>query len=51
MNNLIQIREKIKRQERIHQAKLTATKNGEFKSYSPSVYEKRLKKIRIEIAD
>ena len=49
MNNLVQIREKLKKQERLHQAKLLATKNGELKSYSRSVYEKRLKSIQSEI--
>ena len=51
MNNLVQIREKIKKSERLHQAQLSATKNGEFKSYNRSVYEKRLKKVQSEFSD
>ena len=41
MNNLIQIREKIKQNERLQKAKLIATKNGEFPRYRRSVYQER----------
>tara|TARA_Y100000589_G_C26940825_1_gene542328 strand:- start:27 stop:182 length:156 start_codon:yes stop_codon:yes gene_type:complete len=41
MNNLVKIREKIKRLNRLHKAQLSATKNGEVRSYSQSVFERR----------
>jgi len=43
MNNLILIREKIKRAERLNKAKLIATKNGEITPYSISTFEQRRK--------
>ena len=46
MNNLILIRKKIKRAERLHEARLLATKNGEIVTYSPSVFELRQKQAR-----
>ena len=46
MNNLVQIREKIKKDERLHQAKLLATKNGEVIPYRRSVYLERLKEAK-----
>jgi len=46
MNNLVQIREKIKKEERLHQAKLLATKNGEVTPYRKSVYLERLKEAK-----
>mgnify|MGYP001304803407 CR=1 FL=1 len=49
MNNLVQIREKIKKQERLRQAQLFATKNGEVTPYKRSVYEERLKEARKKI--
>ena len=49
MNNLVQIREKIKKEERLHQAKLLATKNGEFTPYRRSVYAERLKEAKKQI--
>ena len=49
MNNLVLIREKIKRAERLKLAQLIATKNGEFTSYNPSVFEQRQKQARKEI--
>tara|TARA_Y100000589_G_scaffold291647_1_gene295276 strand:- start:74 stop:232 length:159 start_codon:yes stop_codon:yes gene_type:complete len=44
MNNLVKIREKIKRSERLHQAQLLATKNGEVTPYRNSVFKKRQQK-------
>ena len=41
MNNLVKIREKIKRSQRLHQAQLLATKNGEVTPYRNSVFKKR----------
>tara|TARA_Y100001978_G_C23517265_1_gene348490 strand:- start:531 stop:689 length:159 start_codon:yes stop_codon:yes gene_type:complete len=44
MNNLVKIREQIKRSERLHQAQLLATKNGEVTPYRNSVFKKRQQK-------
>ena len=49
MNNLVQIREKIKRLERLHQAQLLAIKNGEVKPYTQSVFEKRKKQAQKDL--
>ena len=46
MNNLVFIREKIKRAERLNKAKLLATKNGEFTPYNSSIFELRQKQAR-----
>ena len=46
MNNLVLIREKIKRAERLNEAKLIATKNGEITPYSRSIFELRQKEAR-----
>ena len=46
MNNLVLIREKIKRAERLNKARLLATKNGEIINYNPSVFELRQKQAR-----
>ena len=43
MNNLILIREKIKRAERLNKAQLLATKNGMITPYNPTVFELRQK--------
>ena len=43
MNNLVLIREKIKRAERLNKAQLLATKNGEITSYNPTIFELRQK--------
>ena len=43
MNNLVLIREKIKRADRLNKAKLIATKNGEIISYNPTIFELRQK--------
>ena len=51
MNNLVQIKQKIIRLERLHQAQLTATKNGEVKPYSQSVYERRKKEAKKFLSD
>ncbi len=42
MNNLLQIREKIKRANRLHKAQLLAMKNGEVTPYRRSVFEERI---------
>ena len=49
MNNLLQIREKIKRANRFYEAKLLATKNGEVTPYKRSVFEERIRQVQKEI--
>ena len=49
MNNLLQIRDKINRANRLHQAQLLATKNGEVTPYRRSVFEERIRKTQKEI--
>jgi len=46
MNNLLQIREKIKRANRLHNAQLLATKNGEVIPYRRSVFEERIRQTQ-----
>ena len=46
MNNLVLIREKIKRAERLNKAQLIATQNGEIIPYNPTVFELRQKEAR-----
>ena len=43
MNNLLQIREKIKKAAKLKQAQLLATKNGEITPYRRSVFKERVK--------
>ena len=49
MNNLLKIREKIKKTNRLYLAQLLATKNGEVTPYRRSVFEERIRKIQKEI--
>ena len=49
MNNLLQIREKLKRAKRLNEAQLLATKSGEFTQYRRSVFEERVKKTQKEM--
>jgi len=49
MNNLLQIREKIKRANRLHEAQLLATKNGEVTPYRRSVFEERIREAQKEM--
>ena len=49
MNNLLQIREKIKRANKLHVAQLLATKNGEVAPYRRSVFEERIRKTQKEM--
>ena len=49
MNNLLQIREKIKKEKRVYQAQLLATKNGEIIPYRRSVFEERIRKTKKEM--
>ena len=46
MNNLVLIRAKIKRAERLNKAQLLATKNGEITPYNPTIFELRQKQAR-----
>ena len=46
MNNLLQIREKIKRANRLYKAQLLATKNGEVIPYKRSVFEERIRQTQ-----
>jgi hypothetical protein len=48
MNNLLQIREKISRANRLYKAQLLATKNGEVTPYSRSVFEERIRQTQKE---
>ena len=49
MNNLLQIRDKIKRANRLHQAKILATINGKMIPYRKSVFEERIRKAQKEM--
>ena len=49
MNNLLQIREKINRANRLNEAQLLATKNGEVTPYRRSVFEERIRQTQKEI--
>ena len=49
MNNLLQIREKINRANRLYEAQLLATKNGEVTPYRRSVFKERIRQIQKEM--
>ena len=49
MNNLLQIRERIKKANRIYEAQLLATKNGEVTPYRRSIFEERIRKTQKEM--
>ena len=49
MNNLLQIREKINRANRLYKAQILATKNGEVTPYRRSVFEERIRKVQKEL--
>ena len=49
MNNLLHIRDKIKRANRLYQAQILATKNGEVTPYRRSVFEERIRQTQKEI--
>ena len=49
MNNLLQIREKIKRANRLHEAQILATKSGEVTPYRRSVFEERIRQAQKEM--
>ena len=50
MNNLLQIREKIMRANRLHEAQLLATKNGEVTPYRRSIFEERIRQTQKEMS-
>ena len=49
MNNLLQIREKIYKAKRLHQAKIMATKNGEVAPYIRSVFKERIRQAQKDL--
>ena len=49
MNKLLKIREEIKRANRLHEAQLLATKNGEITPYKRTVFEERVRKAQKEM--
>ena len=49
MNNLFQIREKIKKAKRLRKAQLLATKNGEVIPYRRSFFEERISTTQKEM--
>ena len=49
MNNLLQIREKIKKANMLNETQLLATKNGEVTPYIRSVFEERIRKTQKEM--
>ena len=46
MNNLLKIRDKITRANRLYKAQLLATKNGEVTPYRRSVFEERIRQTQ-----
>ena len=49
MNNLVLIRDKITRANRLHQAQLLATKNGEVTPYRRTFFEERIRQAQKEM--
>ena len=49
MNNLLEIREKINRANRLNEARLLATKNGEVTPYRRTVFEERIWQVKKEM--
>ena len=49
MINLLQIREKIKRANRLYEAQLLATKNGEVTPYRRSIFKERIRQTQKEM--
>ena len=49
MNNLLQIREKIKKASRLHRSQLLATKNGQVSPYRRSVFEERIRQTQKDL--
>ena len=52
MNNLLKIREKINKANKLYEAQLLATKNGEITPYKRSVFEERIRQTqKIKLKD
>ena len=49
MNNLLKLREKIKKDNRLYEAQILATKNGEVTPYRRSIFEERIRETQKEI--
>ena len=49
MNNLLKIRDKINRANRLYQAQLLATKNGEVTPFRRSVFEERIRQAQKDL--
>ncbi|ABV50931.1 Hypothetical protein P9215_13161 [Prochlorococcus marinus str. MIT 9215] len=49
MNNLLLIREKINRANRLYEAQLLATKNGQVTPYKRSIFEERIRRTQKEM--
>ena len=49
MNKLLKIREKINKANRLYEAQILATKNGEIAPYRRSVFEERIRQTQKEI--
>ena len=49
MNNLLKIREKLNKANKLYEAQILATKNGEITPYRRSVFEERIKQTQKEI--
>lgn len=48
-NHLLQIRERIKRAKKLHEAQLLATKNGEVTPYRRSIFQERVRQAQKEM--
>ena len=49
MNKLLKIREKINKANRLYEAQILATKNGEIAPYRRSVFEERIRQTQKEM--
>ena len=49
MNKLLKIREKINKANRLYEAQILATKNGEITPYRRSVFEERIRQTQKEM--
>ena len=50
MNNLVLIKKRVLKAERLHRAQIATFKKGVFTSYKPSVFKDREKKAREQVA-
>ena len=49
MNNLLKIRERIKKASRLYQSQLLATKKGEVIQYRRSIFEERIRQTQKDL--